>query len=173
MIKNKKKLTFNSLSNFSNRFNLKQKKISDDVSAFFNQTENYKFQKSNNILLQSIINKKNPGASVSTPGFLFGLESIDIDSNPIFLVVIRDIKSIATVITSDNFELLNVGIIAVIHIFIHPTQELKNLGKLIGLRHFFHILSHKMTLTFLFISIIYYTKKKHNNREICAYNIRI
>ena len=58
MIKNKKKLTFNSLSNFSNRFNLKQKKISDDVSAFFNQTENYKFQKSNNILLQSIINKK-------------------------------------------------------------------------------------------------------------------
>ena len=58
MIKNKKKLTFNSLSNFSNRFNLKQKKTSDDVSAFFNQTENYKFQKSNNILLQSIINKK-------------------------------------------------------------------------------------------------------------------
>ena len=58
IIEKKKKLTFNSISNFSNRFNLKSKKTSDDVSAFFNQTENYKFTKSNNFLLESIINKK-------------------------------------------------------------------------------------------------------------------
>ena len=35
IIEKKKKLTFNSISNFSNRFNLKSKKTSDDVSAFF------------------------------------------------------------------------------------------------------------------------------------------
>ena len=58
IIEKKKKLTFNSISNFSNRFNLKSKKTSDDVSAFFNQTENHKFTKSNNFLLESIINKK-------------------------------------------------------------------------------------------------------------------
>ena len=58
LIEKKKKLTFNSLSNFSNRFNLKTKKTRDDVTAFFNQTENYKFPKSNNILLENIINKK-------------------------------------------------------------------------------------------------------------------
>ena len=58
IIEKKKKLTFNSISNFRNRFNLKSKKTSDDVSAFFGRTENYKFTKSNNFLLESIINKK-------------------------------------------------------------------------------------------------------------------
>ena len=57
-MKKKKKLTFNSLSNFNTRFDLKAKKTSDDVSAFFNQTENHKFKKSNNFLLESLINKK-------------------------------------------------------------------------------------------------------------------
>ena len=58
IIEKKKKLTFNSLSNFSSRFKLKAKKTSDNVIAFFNQTEKNKFTKSNNILLENIINKK-------------------------------------------------------------------------------------------------------------------
>ena len=58
IIEKKKKLTFNSLSNFNNKFKLKAKKTSDDVSEFFHNTENHKFTKSNNILLESIINKK-------------------------------------------------------------------------------------------------------------------
>ena len=40
MIKRKKKLTFNSLSNFSNRFNLNLKNSNDNICTFFIQIEN-------------------------------------------------------------------------------------------------------------------------------------
>ena len=57
LIKKKKKLTFNSLGNFSNRFNLNFKNSNDDFSTLFKQTEIIRFRKSNNILLQNILSK--------------------------------------------------------------------------------------------------------------------
>ena len=56
--KTRKKLTFSSLSNFDNRFNLRSKNSNDNLSTFFNQTENFQFQKTNNFLLKNILNKK-------------------------------------------------------------------------------------------------------------------
>ena len=56
-IKKRKKLTFNSLSNFENRFNLRMKKTSN-ISTFFNFTETFKIKKSNNLLLKNILDKK-------------------------------------------------------------------------------------------------------------------
>ena len=54
----KKKLTFNTLSNFNSRFKLKVKHSNDEISTFFNQTENFQLQKTNNFLLKNILNKK-------------------------------------------------------------------------------------------------------------------
>ena len=53
----KKKLTFNTLSNFNSRFKLKVKHSNDEIT-FFNQTENFQLQKTNNFLLKNILNKK-------------------------------------------------------------------------------------------------------------------
>ena len=58
IIKTRKKLTFSSLSNFNNRFNLRSKHSNDNLSSFFNQTENFQFQNTNNFLLKNILNKK-------------------------------------------------------------------------------------------------------------------
>ena len=58
IIKKRKKLTFNSLSNFDNKFNIRLKNSNDDVSNFFNFTEKYQIRKSNNILLKNILDKK-------------------------------------------------------------------------------------------------------------------
>ena len=58
MFKKKKKLTFNSLSNFNNKYDLKFRTSNDETIMFFNQTEINKLHNSNNIFLKNIINKK-------------------------------------------------------------------------------------------------------------------
>lgn len=58
LLKKKKRLTFNSLGNFNNKFDLKFKTRSDDINMFFNQTEKNKLHNSSNIYLNNIINKK-------------------------------------------------------------------------------------------------------------------